>query len=1694
MPGSGIWLDDDTYSQTAGQMWAQQATQQVHAGESWAQQAMQAAIAPIQDTLGKLQSMVPSVPQPAAAAPAPAPPPVVPTPAPTPLPEPTPAPTPPLGVAQTPVAEPTPAAPPGAPTPTPTPSPLPTPPEVPTPSPSPALTDMASTGENWAQQQIQNLLNPAQATPQTPSTPAATALPIPGLNTSAAAPTPTPAPAAPTPATATPTPAAGPTGDMPNVQVDSSSPEAFVRSVAPAAQWVQDKTGIPAAAMIGMAANETGYGKSAPGNNLFGIKGQGPAGATTSGTWEDYGNGPVQITDQFRRYDNATQSFQDFVDFLRDNPRYQGVMNLVDQGKANVGNFVQGLKDAGYMTDPNYVGKIQSIVDQYQPVIDQARGAVSGVQGAAQNAVSAVTGRGGDPGMGAPVNTPAQGRQAAAAVEPQRQFEQEAGLSTSDAYTACGPVAAAAFAATYGRNPTPSEAIALARQVGWDPSTGMAGPQSEVNLLNKMGVDAHLAQGVNWSDVASSAQSGNPVIVSTPNHYLYVDGYNSDTGQYHVGASGQALRGGSDWMTPDQIAQVPGTHGAATAAIFVDHPIDGTQRATPPASALTMGANQPASSSPDLGSQLLQTGGSALNVLGSAAPDLGAGYLLKTGQDLATGLLQSPEVQSKAQNVAQAVLNVGGPPTQAVGQTGQNLLGQAQSILSPYAADISAAPQSVSDMLSQNALVSQGIPTVQGALSAVPDLSAQGIAGVGDWWQQQNALADQLQGQGRLGLQAGPPLDITKPLGPQLGFDPYGQIVQQGIPQLVSGVQQGNVGDILGGALQTGLGVLGGAAGPGGAATEAGRAALAAAPELARLGPEAGALGVPWSPQSLGLLQQGPREALPAILRPLDISGVPWSDQSLALLQQGPAATELAPAAYSPRGVLLDPLTGQEMVPRAAAQQANSYAAAQAANPEATQFVRTAGNQFEPVVSAAPQEAGDVLTGLRNLLAARQGTGDIIGGAQPGAINAAFARALGGGAAGGLGTYEATDPNDPNRWLKVAGGTAAGALLAGPGVDLATARPGGVATADWLRAAYRGGIIGGFNTAADVVFNSTLTPVLSGGAGLIRDLASFQPGRIQGRVLGAQSGIVNWTGNFLRGLSTSLAAPGTVSARAAPGLPTVVARALEGMGALHGAFQNATSQLIQSMEHGAESGANASAAGLSGPAWFTEFQRQFSGPVSARVQAMGDRTALRGDLGTLTSAFGRFVNQAGPVGDALFPVYRMGMAMAARMVESTPLGLAGTAFDVGRGLLGRGPYAAGLGTTPAGSAVGPLTERLTNNLVGTALSMWLANKAVGGAITGAGPSDPGQRQVWLADGNQPNSFLGPDGAYHSWQKLPPALRGPMMTAGAYADAVQAYNAATARQQTAGPEAYGVQDPRVAAAAQLVSEVGQQLASATPMRTFANLYDALQSNSVAGVGMTSAGDVASSVLGGLVPFSGEVRSIAQMTDPTQRQALTPRMPQELPQSVLENVAQNIPGLRENLPARVDMLGRPVSNPLQGLGELLPVRTAAGQPTPVLQAMQNVGVAPGPTPQTIPYGPYDEVRLTPQEQRTYDQYRGQLTQQMADGMVSSPQWQQMAQNAQRAALQRVDAVAADAAGKMVLRDIASGPGAGLSRMQPTGVMAPVVGYGPDVTGNQLMLQQQLLRNAYQHQALMQSLLGGQTGLQGLQAANAAAAGVV
>lgn len=143
---------------------------------------------------------------------------------------------------------------------------------------------------------------------------------------------------------------------------DNSSPGAFLNSVLPYAQQVEQETGIPANIMAAIAANETGYGndKYTHGNNFFGIKADpGWKGPTTGplGTWEVYGGQTVNIQDNFRAYTDPADSFRDFATFLQENPRYAEALKHTD----DPARFIREVHKAGYATDPAWADKILRI-------------------------------------------------------------------------------------------------------------------------------------------------------------------------------------------------------------------------------------------------------------------------------------------------------------------------------------------------------------------------------------------------------------------------------------------------------------------------------------------------------------------------------------------------------------------------------------------------------------------------------------------------------------------------------------------------------------------------------------------------------------------------------------------------------------------------------------------------------------------------------------------------------------------------------------------------------------------------------------------------------------------------------------------------------------------------------------------------------------------------------------------------------------------------------------------------------------------------------------------------------------------------------------------------------------------------------------------------------------------------------------
>lgn len=155
-----------------------------------------------------------------------------------------------------------------------------------------------------------------------------------------------------------------------------NSPEEFVDSIWDYAKQNASKIGLNPAVMIAQSALETGWGKHVlkdkDGNssfNLFNVKAHRDwDGTKTAQSTLEFENGiAVKKVEPFRVYNNVNESFNDFISFLKSNDRYEPALKQAN----NPEQFLQGLQDAGYATDPNYANKILGILksDNFQEMI-----------------------------------------------------------------------------------------------------------------------------------------------------------------------------------------------------------------------------------------------------------------------------------------------------------------------------------------------------------------------------------------------------------------------------------------------------------------------------------------------------------------------------------------------------------------------------------------------------------------------------------------------------------------------------------------------------------------------------------------------------------------------------------------------------------------------------------------------------------------------------------------------------------------------------------------------------------------------------------------------------------------------------------------------------------------------------------------------------------------------------------------------------------------------------------------------------------------------------------------------------------------------------------------------------------------------------------------------------------------------------
>ena len=135
--------------------------------------------------------------------------------------------------------------------------------------------------------------------------------------------------------------------------------EEYIKKYCQIAVEEMSRTGVPASITLAQGILESGSGTSQlsiKGNNHFGIK-----------CHSDWTGGKMYMDDDaknecFRMYKNASESFHDHSDFLRNNQRYASLFQL---NPKDYKGWATGLKKAGYATSPTYATRLIEIIEKY---------------------------------------------------------------------------------------------------------------------------------------------------------------------------------------------------------------------------------------------------------------------------------------------------------------------------------------------------------------------------------------------------------------------------------------------------------------------------------------------------------------------------------------------------------------------------------------------------------------------------------------------------------------------------------------------------------------------------------------------------------------------------------------------------------------------------------------------------------------------------------------------------------------------------------------------------------------------------------------------------------------------------------------------------------------------------------------------------------------------------------------------------------------------------------------------------------------------------------------------------------------------------------------------------------------------------------------------------------------------------------
>jgi flagellar protein FlgJ len=146
------------------------------------------------------------------------------------------------------------------------------------------------------------------------------------------------------------------------------SPQDFLETLYPQAKQAAEQLGLDPLALLAQAAVETGWGKhlihNAQGqssHNLFGVKAdRNWTGDKTLIDSIEFEQGIAKSKKSpFRAYGSFGEALQDYVDFVKQNPRYEAAVNNSQEAP----RYFAELQQAGYATDPEYANKVVSVLN-----------------------------------------------------------------------------------------------------------------------------------------------------------------------------------------------------------------------------------------------------------------------------------------------------------------------------------------------------------------------------------------------------------------------------------------------------------------------------------------------------------------------------------------------------------------------------------------------------------------------------------------------------------------------------------------------------------------------------------------------------------------------------------------------------------------------------------------------------------------------------------------------------------------------------------------------------------------------------------------------------------------------------------------------------------------------------------------------------------------------------------------------------------------------------------------------------------------------------------------------------------------------------------------------------------------------------------------------------------------------------------